>query len=265
MIFKKVFIFALALISAIIIFLMLNVLNKKQEIAKSLPTLQILVATKNLKPGDIISMKTFTWKDWPLSSVSTQYFKPNQKKDIEDLVGAVVRYPIFEGEPIARTNVIQTGGRSILAAIIRPGMRAVSVPFSRIVNAPSLILPGDVVDIVIPKREERKGYNEDIVGQTIIRGVQVLAVDNILQKATTDADTGSPRTLTLEVTAAQAEDLAASIPEGKIVISMRSVFSGQEKEGDTSKKESSADPQEGTPGHTVSIIRGGERSEVTFK
>ena len=145
-------------------------------------------------------------------------------------------------------------------------MRAVSVPFNKIVNAPALILPGDVIDVVIPKKELSAGHTDDLVGQTIIRGVRVLAVDNIIQKMNDGKDLSSPRTITLEVTSDQAEDLAASIPEGRIVISMRSVFAGQDVYSDGYPKSDELPVSRGDkPSRTIALFRGSERSEVTVK
>jgi pilus assembly protein CpaB len=264
--FKKIIIVSVALLLAIFGVFLLNVINDKKSDSQSVQTTMILISPTTLQPGDVISLSKLLWKDWPTQSISKQYITKEQKQNVKDIEGAVVRYPIFEGEPISLNNVIKTGGKSILAAVIRPGMRAVSVPFNKIVNAPALILPGDVIDVVIPKKELSAGHTDDLVGQTIIRGVRVLAVDNIIQKMNDGKDLSSPRTITLEVTSDQAEDLAASIPEGRIVISMRSVFAGQDVYSDGYPKSDELPVSRGDkPSRTIALFRGSERSEVTVK
>lgn len=264
--FKRVLILSVALLLSIFGIFLVNAINKKKDDTQSLQTTMILIAPTTLQPGDTLSLDKLVWKDWPLQSISKQYITKDQKQNVKDVEGAVVRYPIFEGEPISLNNVIKTGGKSILAAVIRPGMRAVSVPFNKIVNAPALILPGDVIDVVIPKKEQFKGHTDDFVGQTIIRGVRVLAVDNVIQKMNDGKDLSSPRTITLEVTSDQAEDLAASIPDGRIVMSMRSVFVGQDVYSDGYPKSDELPASKGDkPNRTIALFRGSDRSEVIVK
>ena len=47
------------------------------------------------------------------------------------LVGAVVRQPLAAGQPITASRVVKPGERGFLAAVLEPGMRAISVPGRR--------------------------------------------------------------------------------------------------------------------------------------
>lgn len=267
--FKKAIVIGTALLLSILGIFVLSILNKKKEDIehiKKLETTMVLIAPTTFQPGEIISVDKLVWKEWPIQSVSKQYITKNHKQELKEIEGAVVRYPIFGGEPVSLNNIIKMDGKSILSAAIRPGMRAVSVPYSKLSNTPSFVSPGDVVDVVIPRRAQSKSYAEDLIGQTIIRGVRVLAVDNILQRTSEGKDLPSPRTMTLEVTADQAEDLAASIPEGKIVISMQSVFAGQDVYSDGYPKSEDLRSSSGdNPNRVIALFRGSDRSEVNIK
>jgi len=60
-----------------------------------------------------------------------------------DLVGAVVRRPIAAGQPIGADSVVKPGDRGFLAAVLDPGMRAISVPIDEAAGNAGLIFPGD--------------------------------------------------------------------------------------------------------------------------
>ena len=59
------------------------------------------------------------------------------------LVGAMVRIAITSGAPILNSAVIHPGDHGFLAAVLAPGMRAVTVGVDAISGANGLIWPGD--------------------------------------------------------------------------------------------------------------------------
>ena len=269
--FKKAIIFGVALFLAILGMLLYGLLNNSSNNQlHKIETAMILVAPTPIQPGDTITIDKLAWKEWPLLSINPQYITKEDKVDLKVLDGAVARYPILEGEPIIMSNVIKTDGKSILAAVIRPGMRAVSVPYTKIVNAPALIAPGDLIDVVIPQKSSKQVVNansENFVGQTIIRGVRVLAVDETIEKSSSGKDLSTPKTLTLEVTPQQAELLAVAIPKDAIVISMRSVFGSQNSSQDEyPKSEDLTSPEPVVkPDRNIAVFRGSERTDVNIK
>ena len=67
-----------------------------------------------------------------------------------EMIGAVVRRRIAAGEPIIDGAVKKPGERGFLAAVLEPGMRAVSVPITPTSAANSgLIFPGYRVDLIL--------------------------------------------------------------------------------------------------------------------
>ncbi|MGI4851960.1 MAG: Flp pilus assembly protein CpaB [Janthinobacterium lividum] len=270
--FKKAIVFGVALLLAIFGVLLYKILSSSSDNQHKIETAMILVAPAAIQPGDSITVDKLAWKEWPILSINPQYITKEHKAEIKSLDGSVARYPILEGEPINMSNVIKTDGKSILAAVIRPGMRAVSVPYTKIVNAPALISPGDLIDVVIPQRSQNVGTNanyENFVGQTIIRGVRVLAVDDTIQKSAAGKDLTSPKTLTLEVTPQQAELLAVAIPKDAIIISMRSVFGSQNSAQDEYPQSENLTPPPPAPvvkpDRNIAVFRGSERTDVNIK
>lgn len=248
-----------------IVFLISNWLSKPPTEKPTGPkTEPILVAPDNLAEGAIVAIAKMAWKDWIIDNIESDYITKKDNALLSEIDGGVVRTPIFKGEPIRTSKIIKTHGKSAIAAIIHEGMRAVTVPYSKLANAPSLIAPGDIVDVIIPKKTQ--GSNDAYFGQTILNGVRVLAVNSELQKTGAGAEEKSStnaQTITLEVTAPQAEDLAGAIRDGQVVISMQSIFArstsnAPEKQIDKIDK---ADP---APTKVITIMRGSEKKDMTF-
>ena len=65
------------------------------------------------------------------------------------VIGAVARRRILANEPISPDQLIRRGDRSVGAAVVSPGMRAVSIGISASTGAGGFIAPGDYVDILL--------------------------------------------------------------------------------------------------------------------
>ena len=68
---------------------------------------------------------------------------------IEDFAGWVAREPFVAGDPISEAKIVSPGSRGFLAAVLSPGMRAVSVPVTATSGISGFVFPGDQVDIVV--------------------------------------------------------------------------------------------------------------------
>ncbi len=77
----------------------------------------------------------------------------------KSVVGAVAREPIAAGEPIIKTKIVVPGDRGFLAAVLQPGMRAVSVPVDATTDVSGFVFAGDRVDILITLPVPQDGAN----------------------------------------------------------------------------------------------------------
>lgn len=260
---KSIFLILGSLVFAVLLTILLqsffNKNTKTVENKRKSETILVLTTSTELPPGSIISLEKLVWKEWPANALNPNYITKDKTEELKSINGATVRFAILANEPIKLSNIVTLKGKSILSAVIRAGMRGVTIPFTKISNAPSFLAPGDVIDVVIPKRSQEgiEGY----FGQTIIKGVRILAVDRSLQNLE-ENKSDQPKTMTLEVTADQAEDLAASIRGGEIVISLRSAFNGtaEMKDSPVKVEQAAADNKI----KAVTMIRGKEKSQVTF-
>src|SRR3546814_2263115 len=95
----------------------------------------------------------------------------------KELVGSVVRQSIAQGGPLIPARIVRPGARGFLAAILTPGMRAVTVALNATSGIAGLIFPGDRVDLhlthAIDTSEESK--RERRASETVLRKVRILA------------------------------------------------------------------------------------------
>ncbi len=290
---------------------------------------KVLVASRNINPGEVLSAKDVSWAEWPQSLVEERMIlesefvipsatvpptqvglvvrpevpgeemhaeakaetgedvaaKPAAKKtegeepgvedaaaklteegddaeesqgpkqmaastgDAEsDIVGAVARRRILANEPISPDALINRGDRSVGAAVVSPGMRAISIKISAETGAGGFIAPGDYVDVLLTiehkiKMTDEKGKEVEgmavtladgdslwkFTTETVMRSVKVLAIDQSLAR---DEDAGPAdvgKTATLEVSPRDAEKLltAAALSRGSLTLVLRSLVVDQ--------------------------------------
>ncbi len=188
------------------------------------PDLFVLVAQGNLQPGQLIGPESVRWQGWPTEDVPPAYVVQGKRTDGE-FFGAVVRYQIAAGEPITDFKVAKPGQQGFLAAVLEPGMRAVSVPISEIRASAGFILPGDRVDVVLTH-----DTGLGTVSETVFFDMKVLAIDQALAQTEGAARIG--RTATLQVTPREVEAFTLMQQMGTLSLSLRSLqLTDQERDG----------------------------------
>jgi pilus assembly protein CpaB len=188
------------------------------------------------------------------------------------VAGAVLRRPSAEGEPITYGNIVKPGERGFLAAVLDPGLRAVSVPVDEASSNAGLIFPGDHVDLILTQKLGEEGEAERQVSETVLEDVRVLAMGRRLRSEEgEEASGGQARTATLEVTPAGAEKVALTTELGKLSLSLRSLArqeTGTASSGSRGRITWDADLSpvlrpENQPRTTMSVIRGAEAQTVS--
>src|SRR5512139_877325 len=116
--------------------------------AASKPAVQVLVARNALRVGQLIKPEDLRWQPWPQGALPQTYIVED-KRQITDFVGAVARTPFHVGQPIVETDIVMPGSRGFLAAVLKPGLRAVSVPATATTAVSGFIYAGDRVDVLL--------------------------------------------------------------------------------------------------------------------
>ena len=216
---------------------------------------QILIAKNDLVVGQFVRPEDLRWQPWPDDAIAPTYVVQG-KRPLEDYVGAVVRSRTAAGEPIIEGRLISPKNSGFLAAVLPPGMRAISVPVSVTSGISGFLFPGDKVDVLltITVREDTGsgsggGSNDRKVTETVLTDVRVLAIDQKLDSK--PGETQVARTVTLEVTPKQSEMMVLTNEMGRLSLSLRSLATGEGDDTATLTGADAADPRPGRGGVTL--------------
>jgi pilus assembly protein CpaB len=178
---------------------------------------QVLVANADLQPGQALLASQVHWEKWPAASANANFITHDgSAQSVDDVVkGAVVRSAVLSGQPIAMTAIVHADASGFMAAMLSPGMRAMSITISTDTGAGGFILPNDRIDVILTRK-----VNEHGISRTVLSNVRVLAVDQTF-KQEKDARTVMGKTATVEVTPEQAEMLSSAQSSGILSLALR--------------------------------------------
>lgn len=195
------------------------------------PTTEILVAKNDIGMGTTLSAQDIEWQPWPESAAQNPAFiRKNERPDAQQkFVGAIVRVPMAQGEPVRENRLILGKNSGYMAAILPSGMRAYATEVSPETGVAGFILPNDRVDVLLTPKHDRteeegagKRELEYYAAETILTDVRVLAIDQLVQEKDGQRVVIG-RTATLELLPRQAELLAAARQTGLVTLALRSI------------------------------------------
>ncbi|TBU93533.1 Flp pilus assembly protein CpaB [Stutzerimonas kirkiae] len=151
-----------------------------------------------------------------------------------ELHGALMRGAKPAGALILEGDVIRPDAPGFLAAALKPGMRAVSVPVNDVSGNAGLIQPGDFVDIILTQKLSQAGKNGArattlVVSETVVERVRIIAVGSRFQGNAQDNKPSRARTITFEVAPRAAEAVTVATQLGSLSMALRS-FAVEERE-----------------------------------
>src|SRR5712691_5975002 len=191
-----------------------------------LETVDILIANVDIGMGHAVSDQELRWQTWPAAAAGPNFIRKGERPDaIEQLAGAIARQPFSTGEPIREVKLIKAKGSGYMAAILPPGMRAISTEISAETGAGGFILPNDHVDVILSRRDreaEKAAGVEVFTSEIFLSNVRVLAIDQTVEEKNGQRVVVG-KTATLELAPQQAELLARSRQMGTLTLALRSL------------------------------------------
>jgi pilus assembly protein CpaB len=142
---------------------------------------QVLVASRDLAMGEVVSADALSWQIWPKTAVSgLMIVKSGAPNAAETLKGSMVRAAVLRGEPIRREKLVN-GEAGFMSAMLPGGKRAAAIKIDNDGDATAggFILPGDRVDVVQVARDDEatKARGVEVVSaHTVLANVRVLAI-----------------------------------------------------------------------------------------
>ena len=220
---------SIAGVAGVMAFVMMKGIVNKPQVEKKvevqIKSTEVLVARADIGLGQVANESLFRWQAWPQDNITPGFItKASGPNAMTQLSGAIARSPILAGEPITANKLIKAGQGGVLAAILPPGMRAISTKIKEETAVGRLILPNDRVDVILIRRLRNKSGGEEHVSDTLFRNVRVLAIgQQIESKEGKKSTEGAANTATLELTPRQSEQLALANSMGEISLSLRSI------------------------------------------
>ncbi|HEV7246611.1 MAG TPA: Flp pilus assembly protein CpaB [Shinella sp.] len=215
------------------------------------PTINVLVARESLPVGARLNPETLAWMAWPEGSVVEGFITDQNRPDaMETLNGAVVRMPVFNGEPIRQEKIADSSNR-IMSSLLPSGKRAVATEISVATGAGGFILPNDRVDVIMVRKSPEGSY----ITETVLANVRVLAIDQQIQENEDGSKAAVGTTATLELTPDQTKVIAvAQQMAERLSLALRSVADAQEP--DTGAADYLLSGGDGMP--IIQVIKTGE-------
>ncbi|MFN9934718.1 MAG: Flp pilus assembly protein CpaB, partial [Hyphomonadaceae bacterium] len=189
-------------------------------------TVNVLVAKRDMVVGERISPSSLGWEAYTPTSASTPGFFLQSKnpKAIEEFSNGIVRQAMVKGEPVLASKIVDVEATTgAMAALLTPGMRAVSFPISPETAVAGFVLPNDRVDILLTREVQFSSNGQSVsrvISSAILENVRILAID---QAITQDKDkTTLPGGIaTVELSAADAEKLRLAHKLGDLSVTLR--------------------------------------------
>jgi len=174
--------------------------NKKPQSTRT-----IVVAKEPLRFGTELSAAMLQEVPWPAESLPSGAF--TAIKDILSGGRRVVLSAIEANEPVLTLKITGAGQRATLSALVKPGMKAVTIRVNDVEGVGGFVLPGDHVDVVLTRQIEKGSATTDVV----LQNTRVLAVDQSADERTSKAAVAKSVTLEVNTVEAQKVWLASSV------------------------------------------------------
>ncbi|MEM7215315.1 MAG: Flp pilus assembly protein CpaB [Pseudomonadota bacterium] len=193
----------------------LDALSSNRPEIQEMELAKVVVATRELRFGEIIEEDSLKLVDWPKDA-----FPEGAFASLSDVVldgERRVVTGIQPGEPVLAVKLTGENGRAGLAGIIAEGMRAVTIPVNTVNGVGGFVQPGDRVDLVLTKEDDETGETS---AKIMMENVKVLTVD---QEAGSRKETARvAKSVTLETDTRGAKRIALALNQGRISLLLRS-------------------------------------------
>ncbi len=209
--------------------------------AQATGTQNVLVAARDIAPGTVLVPDDIRWEPWPTNLIDERFVvQPAQVEQQsqgadpqQEFLDRIARRSIMAGEPMSHEMVIKQGDKSVTAANIAKGMRAITIQVSPPEGVAGLVLPNDHVDVLMTLSVRDivglTGWKDVVLrssAETIMKDLRVVAINQALSHDPKEGVAQPGNLVTLEVTPDQAERLRVSQETGQLSLVLRSMVAG---------------------------------------
>jgi len=180
-------------------------LRAKVEPAKAIASQTVVVAKQPLRFGTELTAAMLQEVPWPSDALPNGAFAK-----IHDIMAGgrrVVLAAIETNEPVLSLKITGPGQRATLSALVKPGMKAVTIRVNDVEGVGGFVLPGDHVDVVLTRQIDKGSATT----QVVLQNTRVLAVDQTADERAQKAAVAKSVTLEVDTVDAQKLWLASSV------------------------------------------------------
>lgn len=180
---------------------------------KPMTTRTIVVAKQPLRFGTEINASMLQEVPWPAESVPAGAFAK-----VDDIVSGgrrVVLAAIEPNEPVLALKITGAGQRATLSALVKPGMKAVTIRVNDVEGVGGFVLPGDHVDVVLTRQIDKGSATTEVV----LQNTRVLAIDQSADERAFKAAVA--KSVTLEVSTVEAQKIWLASSVGSLSLLLR--------------------------------------------
>src|SRR5262249_9224199 len=144
---------------------------------KPITTRTIVVASKPLRFGMEVTQAQLKEIGWPDAALPAGSFA----KIADVLTGKRIALSAIEpNEPVLSNKITSPGQRAPLSAMLRDGLKAVTIRVNDVDGVGGFVLPGDRVEVSLTRQIDKTNATSEVV----LQNVRVLAVDQIADERT---------------------------------------------------------------------------------
>ena len=195
-------------------------LNERPKV-RTIPTVKVAVATQHLRFGEPITEKSVKMIEWPKNAAPKNGFQKLDDLFVKDGPERVALRRMEPDEPILRSKVTGFGEKATVAALLDPGMRAHTFQVNAVSSIGGFMLPGTRIDVILTYNDRKDG----IKTKYLMQNIEVIAVDQDTDRDRIEARVA--RTVTVQVTPSQVEELTLAQSLGKITLALRGFGSNE--------------------------------------
>ncbi|HBC3532783.1 TPA: Flp pilus assembly protein CpaB [Vibrio vulnificus] len=230
---------------------------------------KVLTTNLALAKGSFIERESLVWKEVSLAereSLGEVFLQP--VFELDQIAGSVAVQFIPADSVLSPEMLLRPEQSDFLSALVKPGMRAISIELDPMAAGLGLLRPGNKVDVLLTSQSEidqdANGtpiYNNMAV-ETVLQNIHLLAIGNQYsphQKPEKSAKSYDPTSVTFEVSLQDAEKLVLASKLGELSLVLRGNNDQTEvanKPLKWAKDISGAYDLEQQPTQSVTVIRG---------
>ena len=184
-----------------------------ESTAKPAVTKTIVVAKQALRFGTELNASQLEEVPWPAEAMPSGSF--SKVSDVLSQGRRVVLAAIEPNEPVLALKITGPGQRATLSALVKPGMKAVTIRVNDVEGVGGFVLPGDRVDVVLTRQMDKSQASTEVV----LQNTRVLAVDQSADERAAKAAVA--KSVTLEVTTVEAQKVWLASSVGSLSLLLR--------------------------------------------